>query len=189
MTPTELNAIQKIASTTARYFVNKLPWAQSHAPDLLQEAILALLQAAATFAPAKGAWEPYARQAADQACRRFLHRNRTVVVPPRPERGGTPLDVVALDAPQEDVLSHPDAFDPVAALEAERLARRVRAVVVPLDTPQRVGVAVLLREELPRDTARERKLPVQEVYAARNKLFTQAKRSKALAQLWREAAA
>lgn len=165
-----LEDIQRIARGAVTHFLKKLHWAETHVADLMQEAVIAILSAEELYDAAKGPWEKYAMGAACKAVQRYLQRNRTVVVSPRPGRGDP---VVVLNHSVEGLysdngssrerlavrlwnnLTSPSALPP-EQLDAARLKTRVRAVLRRLDDSKgKLAVKVLLDEKAPAEVRKK----------------------------------
>lgn len=146
-TPRPLSDVQKVAEQTTRWYLKKMPWARSHGPDMLQEAVLAVLTADRTFNPAKGDWRTLANFAAERACRRYInnnaaqtsHHSRTDFNRPPEE----PLDAPR-EVPLRLVCSNPT---PAEVAELRQASRYAYEIVHRLDsTQEKLGVRVILGE-------------------------------------------
>jgi hypothetical protein len=171
----QLEASQRVVQEVVRRWSRNRPWAAGLVPDLLQEALLAVLAAERNYVAARGAWEAYAAGAATNAVQRYAWRFRAAVSPPRPERGGRRADVVGGDAGRQALvlLTCEDPTPEEAAAKA-RAALKVRRAARALDnSPGKVGLAVLLGEA-PSEVARRRRVDVRDVYAARKNLARRA---------------
>jgi DNA-directed RNA polymerase specialized sigma24 family protein len=183
-----LEEIQLVAQQVAAYYVRTLPWASSHVADLVQEATLAVLQAAERYDSALGDFHAYAYQAGVRGARRYLQRFRAAVPAPRPERGGVAHDSVAIDdvaAKLATLFTSPSAL-PDVQLDAVRVAHRVRLALRRLDgSVRKQGLRVLLDGKSPADVRRKGQPMKQVRYAVKN-LSRRAQRSTALRTLWQE---
>jgi len=185
----EIEEMQEWASSVCEYYFRRLPWASNWASDMMQEALLAMMTSQKTFNPKHGVFRAYAIGAAANAVRRFLWRNRTVVVPTRVERGGHPLDVLSLHGEAKDAVRR--LLDnnqlPCEQLNQRRVSDLVRTELYRLDkTPRKVGVELVLRERSPAEIVAETKMPVKKVYYAYHDLHRKASRSKKLRALFQE---
>lgn len=185
----KLDDIQEIARKCVGYYLRKLPsWASSHAADMMQEAVIAIFKAADSYDPNGADWRVYADKAAGYAVRRYLWRNRTAVVPARPERGGTPITAHPLEGAVAALVEKyvMTTALPDEQLNSARVSKKVREVLSRLDTSSRKqAVAVVLKEKTPLEVRRANQ-PMKEVRYAVKRLSNHAARSTELRNLWEE---
>jgi DNA-directed RNA polymerase specialized sigma24 family protein len=105
------------------------------------------------------------------------------VVPPRPERGGKPAQMV----PLKGALRLAAEGCPEDQLHEHRMAKRVRAVLARLDTtPRKLGLKTALLGLPAELVARRAKVPVAVVYHARKVMTRRAQKSLAANLLFKE---
>lgn len=184
-----LEEIQEIAHRATMHHVRRMPhWLQQHAPDMIQEAIIALLKAAPKYDPRLGSFQRFGFGICTNAALRHLNKFRSVVVGPRLDRGGSPLEDAALhDAPGRVAMSLEDpAALPSERLDAARFQARLRLILRRLDDSRgKLGVRVLLDAKAPSEV-RKPGQPMREVRYAVKNTVRRAERSLAVAALWEE---
>lgn len=178
--------LMEIAQDAVHYFLKRKPFARYAAQDLLQQAVLVVLDAKLTYDPAKGPLRPYCYRAVLKGVNRHWWeirddrlRNRAqgglLRAYPRPD-GRCPLDDVAATA-----------LSPASTAEDSQLAERVRAVLAPLDpTEWGMGLTAALGLATSDELARQEGVPVAVVYRARKEMTRRARRSPEARALYEE---
>lgn len=171
MNAERLEETQRVVQEVARRWARGKPWAATRLlQDVLQEALLAAIAAEPSYRPELGTWSAYAAGAAHLAVSRYGWRFRGPVSPPRPERGGHPVDFESLDV--LDVTLHaPSPEDQVARRQILARATKILRALDPVRG--KPGYAVALGAS-PSEVARRRRRPVREVYYARKNLSRRA---------------
>lgn len=179
-----LEEIQRVAAKVAQHYVRRLPpWVKAHIPDMIQEAVIAQLDASSRFVPTLGTWDAFATRAASWSIRHYLWKHRAVVAPPRGEMR-SPAQVLRMEGAvrkqvEAEVSPEPS---PAALLDQERLRTRVREALLRLDeSKNKIGVEAILTEYTKDGPGQSRS-----EYNARRVLLKRAKRSPALKALWKE---
>lgn len=183
-----MDDIMQIAQQGAQYFLAKRPFAQYHAPDLMQEAVLAVLDAERTHDPKQGPLDKYCYRAVVLALQRYWGRVRDDSLHKRSPSERRLARAYPKDG--EDPLLHvpsPSALSPAAQAEGNELAERIRDLLRPLDPSwQKFGLTTGLGLGTAGEVAREAAVPVAAVYRARKVMTRKAQESPAVKALYEE---
>jgi RNA polymerase sigma factor (sigma-70 family) len=176
----------EIAQAATQYFLRRRPIARYVAQDLLQQAVLVVLDARQTYDPDKGPFKTYCYRAVLKGVQRHWWEIRDDRVCNRAQHG---LERACPTALGEDPLYTLAATAPSPASLAEdrQLAERVYDVLRPLDpTEGKLGLAAALGLVTSSELARQAAVPVAEVYRARKEMTRRARRSSEAQALYEE---
>lgn len=184
-----LEEIQQVAHAATKHALKKLPRRLTqHAPDMVQEAVIALLKAEPKYDPSQGPFARFGFHVALHAALRHLNTFRAVVVGPRPDRGGVPRDDDPIDAIAMKLIrtASPPTLLPDDAVDRARVALRIRAAIRRLDDSRgKQGARVLLDDRAPMEVRRKGQRMKEVRYAVKN-TTRRAQRSTTLRALWQE---